>query len=118
MDEVNNMMEDHALPDGLRYDVCKYFAECEDLWKLADRQQKLVERMSPSLKNRVALAMSQEWIRKVPYIREIFLKQHEQSVAFIAEMARFLEARIFAAGEKLTEPALYIIRKGVLALGP
>ena len=51
-----SMMQDHSLPDALRQDVRHYFFECEHLWKF-QRRGELIERMSPSLKGRVTLAL-------------------------------------------------------------
>merc|ERR1719174_3516917 len=67
MDELNAMMLDHSLPEALRRDVRHYFFECEDVWKF-QRRSDLIQRMSPSLKGRVTLALCGEWIEKVEYI--------------------------------------------------
>jgi len=117
MDELNAMMRDHMMPESLRQDVRNFFFECEDLWKF-QRRGHLIQRMSPSLKGRVTLAFCGEWIVKVKYIRTLFEQGVPDSTGFVVELARKLVPKIFVSGEVLLQPALYIIRKGLVARGP
>lgn len=117
MDEVKQMMDEHHLSGPLLYDVQHYFADCEHLWKLSKRHTKIIKSMSPMLRGRICLALNGNWIVKIKWIRHLFISGYEDSTQFVAAMACKLEAKVFSPGEKLTEPSIYIVQKGLLGLG-
>jgi len=66
----------------------------------------------------MTLAFCGEWIEKVPWIRQLFVNRVPDSTKFVVEVARKLVPKIFVTGEVLMQPALYIIRKGLVSCGP
>lgn len=111
MDELNRMMGSRGLPEDMRHRLRKYFIEARELHD-CEAFKDLLSRMSPALQGSVARVASERWLQCVWYLR------HDISDRFVSNIARSLEARVYADGEILDKPAtLNILSKGVCGRG-
>lgn len=118
MDELNRIAQCYGLPDALRHDIRTYFFECEELWRFQSRQN-VIERMSPTLQGRTALALNRVWLECVPCFQLILKEAHQMPDAmfFFVSVSKCLIQKIYPKGEALADMCLHVVQKGCLSAG-
>lgn len=112
MDAVNGYMEEVQLPNPVRMRIREYFRHRFNTGTLHSNSR-ILELMSPALRESVATHTHAGWIRDIPY----FAKCNNE---FVVKVALSLEHRTFAPHETVIylyedTDILYIVKAGVCA---
>ena len=109
MDDLNDFLYRHGLPQKLKHRLREYYHEAKHL-RLASTQQQLLVEMSPALRSELVLKLQGDRLRRIWFVGDAIESQ------FVVEMALALRSLIFAPGEAAGheghEGYLYIISKG------
>eukprot|EP00966_Prymnesium_polylepis_P143900 3321798-Prymnesium_polylepis.1 len=110
MDQLNEFMRERCLPKEMRFQLREFFQFARQVHQVSDDSE-LLSKMSPMLQGRVALASNRRWLDKVWFLRQ--LGETREELEFIAAIAKNLNIKAFAAGERLPVGQLYVLRKGL-----
>eukprot|EP00930_Biecheleria_cincta_P023788 TRINITY_DN17114_c0_g1_i2.p1 TRINITY_DN17114_c0_g1~~TRINITY_DN17114_c0_g1_i2.p1 ORF type:complete len:654 (+),score=76.26 TRINITY_DN17114_c0_g1_i2:135-2096(+) len=110
LDDLNYMMADQKLPNGMRRRLRAFFFQTQDLQRVQSFQS-VIQQMSPALQGELALTVNEVWVRKVWYLDTNFDKL---PVEFVVGVAGALRIAVFAQQEFFGEPwTLYILHRGL-----
>lgn len=97
MDDLNQYMKEHELPDEMRVRLRRYFLTSRELLRQR-HYQGLLQAMSPSLRREVACYANSEWVSKVPFFG---CDDEAERADFIAEIALVMVADMFPPQEMI-----------------
>jgi hypothetical protein len=105
-DQLNNMLDEHDLPTGMRIKTRDYFRESKQLMK-AGAQSELMEMVSTALRGEVSQKMTHyKYLRNVPYFAGC-------GIDFLVEICQKLTHELFAPREEFPRYSrLWIIVRG------
>jgi len=98
-------MSREGVPEEMRRRLREYFHQTQHL-RLAQRQRRLIEYMSPALQCEVAWVVNHAWLQRVWFLAD-------SPADFLVQLALRLTPQVFAPGELAPQGFLYIVNRGL-----
>jgi len=110
MDELNQVMQEHNLPQKMRSRLRYFFYQKHDLGSTPVRLNHLLDQLSPDLCREVCMFVHRHWLDKVSLFQGT-------SDLFLVEVSSRMRPQVFAPEEHFGEIfILYILHSGVVSL--
>jgi len=116
LSDLNLVMSQESLPEPMRYRLREYMHQTGHLRSHA-RRVKLFDLLSSGLSGEFALRINGKWLRQIPFLVSGAFPAEWSELdrykrALLEDLARSIEAEVYAFGENCPPDNIYVLAKG------